>query len=77
MPSLRVQKTYVARPSELHPRWHLIDASGKILGRLATEIAEILQGKHQPIYTPHMLTGDFVVVVNAARVRVTGKKLQQ
>jgi large subunit ribosomal protein L13 len=70
-------KTYFAKPSEVKPRWLTIDATGKTLGRLATEIARILQGKHKPIYTPHILTGDYVVVINAARVRVTGKKLRQ
>lgn len=77
MAALKVMKTYAARPAEINPRWHLLDAEGKVLGRLATEIVRVLQGKHKPIYTPHMLTGDFVVVVNAGKVRVTGKKEKQ
>ena len=70
-------KTYSAKASELDPQWHVVDASGRPLGRLAVEIARILQGKHKPTYTPHMLTGDFVVVVNASQVVVTGNKRQQ
>ena len=70
-------KTYSAKASELDPLWHVFDASGRPLGRLAVEIARILQGKHKPTYTPHMLTGDFVVVVNASQVVVTGNKRQQ
>ncbi len=66
-------KTYV--PKNIEPKWVLIDAEGKTLGRLASEIAKILRGKHRPEYTPNMLTGDFVVVVNAEKVRLTGKKL--
>ena len=70
-------KTYSAKASELDPLWHVVDASGRPLGRLAVEIARILQGKHKPTYTPHMLTGDFVVVINASQVVVTGNKRQQ
>jgi large subunit ribosomal protein L13 len=70
-------KTYMAKGGELKPKWHLVDASGKVLGRLAARIATILQGKHQPTYTPHIDTGDFVVVVNAEKIRVTGKKAEQ
>ena len=66
-------KTYV--PKNIERKWVLIDAEGKTLGRLASEIAKILRGKHRPEYTPNMLTGDFVVVVNAEKVRLTGKKL--
>ena len=73
----RTQKTYVAKPAELQPRWHVIDAEGKVLGRLCTDIAKILQGKHKPILTRHVVTGDFVVVVNAAKIEVTGRKLSQ
>jgi len=65
-------KTYMAKPGEVEASWHLVDADGQILGRLATRIATILQGKHKPAYTPHVDTGDYVVVVNAAKVRVTG-----
>ena len=70
-------KTYSAKPSEMDPFWHVIDATGRPLGRLAGEVARILQGKHKPTYTPHILTGDFVVVVNASQVGVTGRKLEQ
>lgn len=70
-------KTYSTKSSDLTPQWHVIDASGKTLGRLASEVATLLLGKHKPIYAPHLNTGDFVIVVNAAKVRVTGKKAQQ
>ncbi len=68
-------KTFSAKPAEVQHEWHLIDASGKTLGRLASEIALRLRGKHKPIYTPHLDTGDYVVVVNAAHMRITGRKL--
>lgn len=74
---LKNARTYTARPAGVEPRWYVVDARDKPLGRLASEVARILQGKHKPIYTPHILTGDFVVVVNAAQVKVTGKKLRQ
>ncbi len=70
-------KPYRTRASELKPDWHVIDAEGRTLGRLCTEIAVLLQGKHKPIYVPYLNTGDFVIVVNAEKVRVTGKKLEQ
>lgn len=70
-------KTYSAKLSELQPRWYVIDAEGKILGRLASEIAQILKGKHKPTYTAHLLSGDFVVVVNAEKIAVTGNRLDQ
>lgn len=70
-------KTYSAKSSDLKPQWHVIDASEKILGKLASEVATLLMGKHKPTYTPHLNTGDFVIVINAAKVRVTGKKAQQ
>jgi len=70
-------KTYSAKPREIEQAWRLVDAEGRTLGRLATEIADALRGKHKPAYTPHVDTGDFVVVVNAEKVRVTGKKLEQ
>ena len=65
------------RASDLKPVWHVIDAEGKTLGRLSSEIAVLLQGKHRPIYVPHLNTGDYVIVVNAEKFRVTGKKLEQ
>jgi large subunit ribosomal protein L13 len=68
-------KTYVATPENRQRDWYVVDAEGKTLGRLATQIADALRGKRKPDYTPHCDTGDFVVVVNAARIRVTGNKL--
>ncbi len=70
-------KTYAVKASEIERSWWLVDASDQTLGRLATRIATLLEGKHKPIYSPHLDTGDHVVVVNAARVRVTGNKLIQ
>jgi len=70
-------KTFIPGKDELKKKWYLIDAEGKILGRLATQIAMILSGKNKPIYTPHLDTGDFVVVINAAKVKVTGRKEEQ
>ena len=70
-------KTYSAKPGEVTRRWYVVDADGKTLGRLATVIADTLRGKHKPEYTPHVDTGDFVVVVNAEKVLVTGNKLDQ
>ncbi len=70
-------KPYETKASDLKPKWHVVDAEGQTLGRLATRIAAILNGKHNPLYVPHLLTGDFVVVTNAAKIRVTGNKVQQ
>jgi large subunit ribosomal protein L13 len=70
-------KTYNAKPGEIARDWYLVDAEGKTLGRLATQIAERLRGKGKPTFTPHVDTGDFVVVVNAEKIAVTGKKLEQ
>jgi large subunit ribosomal protein L13 len=70
-------KTYTAKPQDIEREWFVVDAQGKTLGRLASEVAHILRGKHKPIYTPHMDTGDYVVVINAGQVRVTGRKLDQ
>ncbi|HEU5369900.1 MAG TPA: 50S ribosomal protein L13 [Ktedonobacterales bacterium] len=72
-----MMKTYSARASELQPRWYVIDAEGQILGRLATQIAQVLRGKHKPTFTPHLNSGDFVIVVNASKIQVTGKRLDQ
>lgn len=69
-------KTYSAKPSDVRRNWYLIDATDKVLGRLAVEIAKRLRGKHKPIYTPHIDTGDFIVVVNAEKIRVTGNKAE-
>lgn len=68
-------KTYVTKPDEVQREWFVVDATGKTLGRLATEIARILRGKHKPIYSPMVDVGDYVIVVNAEKVRVTGRKL--
>ena len=70
-------KTYSTRPRDVESRWHVYDATDMVLGRLATEVSVLLQGKHKPIYARHILTGDYVVVVNAARVKVTGAKMSQ
>ena len=69
-------KTYVAKPSDREREWLVVDATGKTLGRLATQIADTLRGKHKPEYTPHCDVGDFVIVVNAEKISVTGKKLE-
>ena len=71
------QRTYVAKPGEVEQKWWVVDAAGKVVGRLASEIAVILMGKHKPNYTPHVDTGDFVIVINADKVVFTGKKWQQ
>lgn len=70
-------KPYNTKASELNPEWHVIDADGQTLGRLASKIALLLQGKHRPIYVPHLNTGDFVVVINAEKIHVTGLKRDQ
>ncbi len=70
-------KSYMAKPEEMERKWYVIDAEDKVLGRLATEVATILTGKHKPIYTPHVDTGDFVIIINADKVKLTGKKLEQ
>jgi large subunit ribosomal protein L13 len=69
--------TYVATPGSVSRRWHVIDAEGRVLGRVATAAAKMLQGKHKPIYTPFVDTGDHVIIVNAAKVKLTGRKEQQ
>ncbi len=69
-------KTFSAKPADVRRDWYLVDATGKTLGRLSTEIARRLRGKHKPEYTPHVDTGDYIVVVNAEKVRVTGNKLK-
>jgi large subunit ribosomal protein L13 len=70
-------KTYMAKTGEVEQKWHIIDATDQIVGRLASRIAVLLMGKHRPTYTPHVDTGDFVVVINAEKVKMTGKKWQQ
>jgi len=69
-------KTFSARPRDITRAWYVVDASDKVLGRLATEIATRLRGKHKPIFTPHMDTGDFIVVTNVEKIRVTGNKME-
>ena len=70
-------KTYMAKPADVQPKWYVVDAKGKVLGRLAAEIANVLRGKNKPEFTPHVDTGDFVIVVNADKVKLTGKKRNQ
>jgi large subunit ribosomal protein L13 len=70
-------KTYSTKAAEIERQWHVIDASGKILGKLATEAAKLLMGKHKPTFSRHLDTGDFVVIINAEKVRFTGKKAEQ
>lgn len=70
-------KTYTPKAPEIERRWWIVDAEGEVLGRLASRIAQVLRGKHKPMFTPHLDTGDFVVVVNADKVRLTGKKAEK
>lgn len=70
-------KTFSATPKDIQRQWFIVDADGMVLGRLASEIAKILRGKHKPIFTPHMDTGDNVIVINASKVKVTGRKAEQ
>jgi len=72
-----MNKTYVAKKEEIKRQWYLVDAQDKILGRLAAKIAVIIRGKHKPIFTPHLDTGDGVIVINAAKIKVTGRKLKE
>ena len=70
-------KTYMANPDKIERKWYVVDAEGQTLGRLSAEIAKVLRGKNKPVFTPHIDTGDYVIVVNAEKVKVTGKKLDQ
>ena len=70
-------KTYMANPDKIERKWYVVDAEGCTLGRLSSEIAKVLRGKNKPIFTPHMDCGDYVIVVNAEKIKVTGKKLDQ
>jgi len=72
-----MNKTYVVKKEDIKRKWYLVDATGKTLGRLAARIAVILRGKHKPIFSPHLDTGDGVIVINAAKVKVTGRKLKE
>lgn len=71
-----MRTTYMAKPLEVERKWYIIDAEGQTLGRLASEAASILRGKHKPQFTPHVDTGDFVIIINAEKIHLTGKKLQ-
>ena len=70
-------KSYMASPATIERKWYVVDATGYTLGRLSSEIAKVLRGKNKPIFTPHIDTGDYVIVVNAEKIKVTGKKLDQ
>ena len=70
-------KSYMANPDKLDRKWYVVDATGHTLGRVSSEIAKILRGKHKPIYTPHVDTGDYVIITNADKIKVTGNKLEQ
>lgn len=70
-------KSFMAKTNEVERKWYVIDAEDKVLGRLATEVATILSGKNKPIYTPHVDTGDYVIIINAEKIKLTGKKLEQ
>ncbi|MBQ1871436.1 MAG: 50S ribosomal protein L13 [Lachnospiraceae bacterium] len=70
-------RTYVAKPAEIERKWYVVDATGYTLGRLASEVAKVLRGKNKPIFTPNVDTGDYVIIVNAEKIKVTGKKMNQ
>ena len=70
-------KSYIAKPAEVERKWYVVDAEGKTLGRLASEVASVLRGKNKPTYTPHVDCGDYVIVINAEKVEVTGKKRKE
>ena len=70
-------KTFMASPATINRKWYVVDAEGMTLGRLASEVASILRGKNKPIFTPHIDTGDYVIVINAEKIKVTGKKMDQ
>ena len=70
-------KTYMANPDKIERKWYVVDAQGQTLGRLASEVAKVLRGKNKPVYTPHIDTGDYVIVINAEKIAVTGKKMAQ
>lgn len=70
-----MRTTYMAKPQEIERKWYVVDAAGQTLGRLASEVASILRGKHKPTYTPHVDTGDHVIIINAEKIELTGNKL--
>ena len=69
--------TYMANPDKIERKWYVVDAEGQTLGRLASEVAKVLRGKNKPVFTPHVDTGDYVIIVNADKIKVTGKKMEQ
>ena len=69
--------TFMANPDKIERKWYVVDAEGQTLGRLASEVAKVLRGKNKPVFTPHVDTGDYVIIVNADKVKVTGKKMEQ
>jgi large subunit ribosomal protein L13 len=72
-----VKRTYVTKPKDIQRDWYVVDASGQTLGRLASEVARVVRGKHKPIYSPSVDVGDYVIIINAEKVRVTGRKMDQ
>lgn len=72
-----MRTTYMAKPNEVERKWYIFDAEGKTLGRLASEVASVLRGKHKPIYTPNVDCGDYAIIINAEKIELTGKKLDQ
>ena len=74
---MKSMKTFTTRLSDVHSEWHVFDATDEVLGRLATKVSKLLQGKHRPLYAKNIITGDHVVIINAAKIKVTGKKLDQ
>ncbi|MCF8011744.1 MAG: 50S ribosomal protein L13 [Clostridiales bacterium] len=72
-----MRTTYMAKPNEVDRKWYVIDAENQVLGRLAAEVAHVLRGKHKPQFTPHVDTGDFVIIINAEKIRLTGNKIKQ
>lgn len=72
-----IMKTFSAKKEEVERKWYVVDAQGKVLGRLASEVAKVLRGKHKPIFTPHVDTGDHVIIINAGKVKLTGRKLDE
>jgi len=73
----QMRTTYMAKPNEVERKWYIVDAEGQTLGRMASEVAAIIRGKHKPEFTPHVDTGDFVIVINASKIVLTGKKMQK
>lgn len=69
--------SYMANPDKIERKWYVVDADGQTLGRLASEVAKVLRGKNKPVFTPHVDTGDYVIIVNADKIKVTGKKMEQ